>query len=85
LAYTQKHAKIMLLIHINENKMKKFLMMLGLLGGFAYEITADELDSPTVNSRLASSAEFPDENSFNGNGKGNSSTPAKQKQSNTNQ
>lgn len=53
--------------------------MLGLLGGLAYETYADEINSPTVNSRLASSAEFPDENAFNGDGKGNSSKPVKQK------
>ncbi len=55
------------------------MVMLGLLGGFAYDVVADEVnDSPTVNSRLASSAEFPDENAFNGNGKGNASSSKKQ-------
>lgn len=55
--------------------MKRFIMMLSLLGGYAYNIQADEIDNPTVNSRLASSAQFTEENSFNGNGKGNPSNP----------
>ena len=52
-------------------------MMLSLLGWYAYDIQADEVNSPSVNSRLASNAEFTNENSFNGNGKGNNSSKPK--------
>lgn len=63
--------------------MKRFIMMLSLLGGYAYDIQADEINSPTLNSRLASSSESPEENSFNNNGKGiNSSKPKTQKNNN---
>lgn len=54
---------------IKELNMKRFIMMLGLLGGYAYDVQADEIDSPTVNSRLASSVEFLEDNAFNGDGK----------------
>lgn len=48
--------------------MKRFVMMLGLLGGYAYNTQANELNNPTFNSMCASSAEFTNENEKGNNG-----------------
>lgn len=49
--------------------MKKTLASIALLTLIITYANGDDYDSPTVNSRLASSAQFPDENSFNDDGK----------------
>lgn len=64
--------------------MNRFIMMLGLLGGYAYNIPADEISSPTVNSKLASSPEFPEENFFNNDDKGINSIKSTTQRNSTN-
>ena len=58
--------------------MKKSVLLIGLLSFLAASSYADGYDNPTVNSRLASSAQFPSENSFNNDGH-SSSAPKKAK------
>ncbi len=65
--------------------MRRTIFITGLLSFISSTVLADQgYNNPNVNSRLASSAEFPSENSFNNNGhtaspKNSTAKPTKKK------